>query len=95
MNSIEITIANQKYVIKGEEGEAHLKEVAEMVRRRVETIRKRNPNLTLQKAAMLAAFDFASDVIQNRKKSIDSKAAILNKAHSLLERVERELETQI
>lgn len=95
MNSIEISIANQKYVIRGEEGEAHLKEVAEMVRRRVENIRKKNPNLTLQKAAMLAAFDFANDVIQNRKKNIDSKAAILNKAHSLLERVEREIETQI
>ena len=95
MNSIEISIANQKYVIRGEEGEAHLKEVAEMVRRRVEAIRKKNPSLTLQKAAMLAAFDFANDVIQSRKKSIDSKAAILTKAHSLLERVERELETQI
>ena len=95
MNSIEISIANQKYIIKGEEGEAHLNEVAEMVRRRVESMRKKNPNLTLQKAAMLAAFDFASDVIQLRKKSWDSKAAILTKAQSLLEKVERELETQI
>lgn len=95
MNQIEISIANQKYVIRGEEGEAHLKEVAEMVRRRVESLRKKNPNLTLQKAAMLAAFDFASDVIQQRKKSVDSKSALLRKAHSLLERVEREIETQI
>ncbi|MBM4304432.1 MAG: cell division protein ZapA [Deltaproteobacteria bacterium] len=95
MNSIEISIANQKYLIKSEEGEAHLKEVAEMVRRRVEAIRKKNPNLTLQKVAILAAFDFANDVIQMRKKGIDSKAAILNKAQSLLERVERDLETQI
>jgi len=95
MNQIEISIANQKYVIRGEEGEAHLQEVAEMVRRRVESLRKKNPNLNLQKAAMLAAFDFASDVIQQRKKSVDSKSVLLTKAHSLLERVERELETQI
>jgi cell division protein ZapA (FtsZ GTPase activity inhibitor) len=92
MNSIEISIANQKYVIRGEESESQLKEVAEMVRRRVESIRKKNPTLTLQKAAMLAAFDFASDVIQQRKKSSDSKAALLTKAQGLLERVERELD---
>ncbi len=95
MNQIEISIANQKYLIRGEEGEAHLKEVAEMVRRRVESLRKKNPNLTLQKAAMLAAFDFASDGIQQRKKSVDAKATLLNKAQDLLDRVERELETQI
>ena len=44
MNSIEINICNQKYVIKGEEGDAHLEEVAEMVRRRVESIKKNNEN---------------------------------------------------
>ena len=95
MNSIEIVIGNQKYLIRGEEGDEHLKEVAEMVRRRVETIKKKTPSLSLQKAAMLAAFDFASEVIQHRKKSSDTRATILSKAHSLLERVERELETQI
>ena len=71
MNSIEINICNQKYVIKGEEGDAHLEEVAEMVRRRVESIKK-----------------------NNRKKSLDTKSVILTKAHSLLERVERELELE-
>lgn len=94
MNLIEINICNQKYIIKGEEGDAHLEEVAEMVRRRVESIKKNNPSLTLQKAAVLAAFDFASNVIENRKKTLDTKSAILTKAHSLLERVERELELE-
>jgi cell division protein ZapA (FtsZ GTPase activity inhibitor) len=91
MASIEITIANQKYVLRGEESEEHLREVAELVRRKVENLRKKTPGLTLQKAAMLAAFDFASDTINGRRKALDYRASVLSKATQLLERMESEL----
>jgi cell division protein ZapA (FtsZ GTPase activity inhibitor) len=91
MASIEITIANQKYVLKGEENEEHLKEVAELVRRKVENLRKKTPNLSLQKAAMLAAFDFASEAINGRRKALDYRATLLAKATQVLERVEGEV----
>ncbi|MBI1859711.1 MAG: cell division protein ZapA [Deltaproteobacteria bacterium] len=64
MNSIEIAIAGQKYILSGEETPEHLNEVSELVRRRVESIRKKNPGLSLQKATMLVAFDFASETIK-------------------------------
>jgi cell division protein ZapA (FtsZ GTPase activity inhibitor) len=91
MTSIEIVIADQTYVLRGEETEEHLKEVAELVRRKVDSLRKQMPALTLQKAAMLAAFDFASDAIKGKKKALEYRSAVLNKAGDLLERVESEL----
>mgnify|MGYP001597210991 CR=1 FL=1 len=92
-NSIEINIANHRYVLKSEETEEHLREVSEMVRRKVETIRKKSTSNTIQKAAIIAAFDLASDLIKAKRKSGDYRSKILAKANSLMEKVERELGT--
>ena len=90
-NSIEINIGNHRYVLKSEEPEEHLREVTEMVRRRIETIRKKSTSNTIQKAAIIAAFDLASDLIKAKRRSGDYRSKILAKANSLLEKVEREL----
>lgn len=91
MAQIEIAIGTQKYILRGEETEEHLKDVAELVRRKIEAIRKQSPNLSLQKASMLAAFDFASQVIDGKKKAIDFRGEIVARASHLLEKVESEL----
>lgn len=91
MPSIDISICGQKYVLKSEESEEHLREVAELVRRKVESIRKKNGSLTLQKVAMLAAFDFASSSIKGRKKALQYKNNVLSKAHDCLKKVQLEL----
>lgn len=91
MKSIEINIGGQKYVLRGEEDESHLEEVVEIVRRKVEQLRKKQPSLSLQKAAMLTAFDLASDAIKGRKKALEYQTTVLSKASSLLQRVEAEL----
>jgi cell division protein ZapA (FtsZ GTPase activity inhibitor) len=91
LRSVEVTIHSQRFLIKAEESEEHLAEVAEMVRRKVEGIRKKLPTANLQKASMLAAIDFASELIKNKKRSNDYRAGVLNKAESILEKVESEL----
>lgn len=93
MASIEFTIADQKYVLHGDEPEEHLREVAELVRRKVEGLRKASPTLSLQKAAMLAAFDIASQAIKGKQKASDYRSTVLTKAQDLLDRVELELES--
>ncbi|NBX92723.1 MAG: cell division protein ZapA [Proteobacteria bacterium] len=93
MNSIDILIGNQKYELKGNESQEHLEEVAQMVRRRVESLKKKNSSLTLQKAAMLAAFDFASDLIKTKRKSSEHRAIVLSKAQKLLEKLEWDLQS--
>ncbi len=91
MTSIEISISNQKYVLRGEEPEEHLNDVAEMVRRRIESIRKKSPDITLHKASILAAFDFASEIIKGRKQAVSYRNEILSRATGILERCEKEL----
>lgn len=93
MTSIEISIAGQKYILRGEDPESHLLEVSELVRRRVDSIRKKSPGLSLQKATMLAALDFASETIKQKRRSMDTRNMILNQAQKLLARVEGELES--
>lgn len=93
MNTIDILIGNQRYELKGNESQEHLEEVAQMVRRRVESLKKKNSTITLQKAAMLAAFDFASEVIKAKKKSSEHRSAVLSKAQKLLDKVEWDLQS--
>lgn len=93
LTSIEISIAGQKYILRSEEPESHLREVSELVRRRVESIRKQNPALSLQKATMLAALDFASETIKQKRHSVDARHTIVNRAKTLLARIEGELES--
>ena len=93
-NSVEINIGHQTFILKGDDQEGHLREVGEMVRRRIETVYKHHPNISLQKATMLAAFDLASESIKGRQKSQDYRSAILSKAGELLERVQIELSTK-
>jgi len=93
MNTIEILIGNQRYELKGNESPEHLEEVAQMVRRKVDSLRKKSAGLNLQKAAILAAFDLASDLIKAKRRSTENRAAILSKAQKLLEKVEWDLQT--
>ena len=91
LSTIDVTIGNHKYVLRSEESEEHLREVAEMVRKKVDSLKKQNPALTLQKATMLAALDFASQSIKGRKRALDYKGSLLNKAQQLIDKVQSEV----
>lgn len=91
MKSIEVSIGKQKFVVKADETEEHLQEVTELVRRKVESIRKLDSTMSLQRATMLAAFDFASETIKGKKKASAFRTAVLSKAQEILERVQTDL----
>lgn len=92
MNTIDILISHQRYELKGSEPTEHLTEVAELVRRRVETLQKKNPKLNLQKASILAAFDMASELIKSKRKNSDYRSTVLAKAQKILDKVEWDLQ---
>jgi len=94
MASIEMIIGGQKYLLRAEETEDHLREVAELVRRKVESLRKASPSLSLQKAAILAAFDFASQSIKGKRQANEYRAQLMEKAGALLEKVELALQAE-
>jgi len=91
MNSIEMQIGSQRFILKGEDDEPHLQEVAEMVRRKVEALRKKNPTLNLQRASMLASFDLASQLIKGRRKALEYRSEVVAQTSQLLDQVEGEL----
>lgn len=91
MKSIEVSIGKQKFVVSADESEEHLQEVTELVRRKVENIRKLDPTMSLQRATMLAAFDFASETIKGKKRAAGFRTSVLSKAQEILERVQTDL----
>ena len=92
MPSIEFNIEGRKYLLKSDESEEHLRDVAELVRRKVAFIKKSSPNVSIQKASMLAALDFASQTIHEKKKAIHYRTTILSKANQLLNKLEQEVD---
>ena len=89
MTSVEVNINNHKFILRGDENEEHLEEVAEIVRRKLENLNQKNPNLTVHKATMLVAFDLASELIKGRKKAIHYRSEVISRTASILERVEQ------
>lgn len=90
--SIEIAIGGQTFQMStSDEPEEHLREVADLVQRRLETLRRKMPTLSLQNAAMLAAFDFASQLLKSSRKADENRTLLAERAQGLLERVENEL----
>lgn len=92
MESIEITVNGQRYVLKGDETSEHLKEVASIVLGKVQSLMKERSNLSLQKASILTAFDLASLLLKSNTKFQTQRTLILEKAQSLLSKVEKEIQ---
>lgn len=91
MASIDIHIANQKFIVKGDDGDAHLAEVAQALQARIDSLCDEHPGMTAAKVALLAAVEFASQAIKGRHQVEDYRSTILLKAGDILERIEREL----
>ena len=91
MPSLDVKIANQSYILNSDESDEHLREVTDLVKKKIESLLKKDPNLAIHKATMLVAFDLASQAIKGRKKAIDYKTQVLKKTQSILESVQNEL----
>ena len=88
---VEIDIAGQNYVMKSDESPEHMEEVANLVKKRVESLMKKHPKLGIARATMLTAFDFASQMVKSSKKGSELKGGVLTKAKLLLNKVEKEI----
>jgi cell division protein ZapA (FtsZ GTPase activity inhibitor) len=81
-------IGTQKYLLRGDQNEEHLREVAEMIRSKVDLHRKTSPSMNLQKCAVLTAFDLASELLEYRQKVAAQRDEIVSRAERLLARIE-------
>lgn len=93
MTSIEITLRGQRYVLQGDEGEEHLNEVAQVVKRKLETCYKADPGATLTRAAMAVAFDLASELIKGKRKAMRYRSEVTQRVEALSKDAERLLDS--
>lgn len=67
-NSYEVILLNQKFVLKTENNEAHVKQVTDYVNRIFEDVGRRAANVSTQNIAILAALNIAEDMFNREAK---------------------------
>lgn len=85
MGSVEVNILSQKYTIKGDAPEEHIKKLADYVNNRINEVYSNTPDITPLKASILAAIDIADELCRLKEEqgdlanTIEEKAALLTK----------------
>jgi len=80
MGSTEVYILGQKYTIKGDAPEEHIRDIASYVDKKLKEVHNSIPNITPVKASILAALDIADELFKLRSeqevitKTIEEKA---------------------
>lgn len=83
MGSVEVTILGQKYTIKGDAPEEHIKKLATYVNGKLKDVYSVAPGITPLKAAILASMNIADELHkmkeeqENLTKNIDERADLL------------------
>lgn len=62
MPTVEVEILGQKYSVKGEDSEEHIKQVARFVEEKINEVYRSSPNTTQTKALILAALGIADEL---------------------------------
>lgn len=66
-NSYELTILNQRFTIKSDNDEGHVKLVADFVNKKMHDIVTRNKAISTSNVAILTALNIADDLFKLRK----------------------------
>lgn len=83
MGSVDVTILGQKYTIKGDASEEHIKKLAAFVNGRLQDVYSMAPGITPLKAAILASMNIADELHKLKEeqehiaKNIDERADVL------------------
>ena len=93
MASAELNIKGQKYLLRGDETDEHLAQVVAVVRKKLESVFKKEPGAPLTRAAMVAAFDLASELIKGKTKALRYRGELTSRIEGLLGQTEAALKT--
>lgn len=83
MPSAEVYIFGQKYTVKGEAPEEHLRELVSYVQERINDVCDKSPSVTPTKALILAMFNIAEDMHRLKSEQDDMARNIEEKADIL------------
>jgi cell division protein ZapA len=76
MESVEVTILGQRYMIRGKATKEHLRELAEFVDSRIREIYRQSPGTTPLKASILAALMVSDELFSISKDNESVKKRI-------------------
>ncbi|MEW6181901.1 MAG: cell division protein ZapA [Bacillota bacterium] len=62
-NRVEVEIAGEPYVLKGEATPEHIERVATLLNQKIKEVRIRNPRLPLLKSAVVAALNIVDEYL--------------------------------
>ncbi|TAN42484.1 MAG: cell division protein ZapA [Nitrospirae bacterium] len=85
MGSIDVMILGQKYTIKGDASEEHIKKLANFVDTRMKEVYNATPGIAPLKAAILASLDIADELHKLREeqeniaRNIEERADVLTR----------------
>ena len=85
---VRVRILDQEYLIKSDESEERVQEIAQFVNEKLREIRDNTDRITETKAAILAAFHIASEYFQELKNQDDLKKDVQERARSLNYRID-------
>jgi len=80
---VRVKILDHEYLIRGDEDEEQIQEIAEFVNDKFKEIRDNTEKLSEKKAAILAAFHIASEYFQLQKERDNMILDIQSRAQSL------------
>jgi cell division protein ZapA len=76
MESIEVTILGQNYLLKGDVSKDYMRHLAEFVDTRIREVYRRSPGTTPLKASILTALMLADELHKVRKEHASAKQSI-------------------
>jgi cell division protein ZapA len=76
MESIEVTILGQNYLLKGDVSKEYMRQLAEFVDTRIREVYRRSPGTTPLKASILTALLLADELHKVRKEHASVKQSI-------------------
>lgn len=65
-NVLEVNIGGNTYTLRGEEDIAHMQEVADLVDAKLRFVRRRFPQYTRERSAILAALQIADELVKKK-----------------------------
>jgi len=83
MNSVEVYILGQRYTIKGDASEEHIRKLAAFVDGKLKEVHNSSPNITPVKASILAALNIADELFKLRNEQDEMTKYIEEKTQRL------------
>ena len=83
MGSVEVYISGQRYNIKGDAPEEHIRKLASYVDNKLKEIYSSSPNITPVKASILTALDIADELFKLKNEQEEMTKYIEEKTNTL------------